>query len=115
MKTIASAFAGIVSHATAALMAVFFVAGCTGPATAPAGEATAPNPAAAQACLPSGEMYAHLQQRYGEEAVWMGKSEGGMTVLFLSPERTWSVVVFGDGAGCVALAGQGFRVREGAT
>lgn len=93
--------------AAAACMAAFFVAGCAAPDPAPV-----PEPPAEQACLPTGEMYSHLRARYGEEAIWLGQSTAGLAVLFLSGSGSWSVVMFGDEAGCLALTGQGFHIRD---
>ena len=81
----------------AALLGGFLLAGC----------AVEPE----TACLGSDQMTAYLQDKYGKTAIWMGRTEEGITVLYLAPSGTWSVVTFTEEAACIDRAGNGFDIR----
>ena len=84
--------------AAAALLGGFLLAGC----------AVEPE----TACLAPDRITAHLQDKYGETAIWVGRTEEGITVLYLAPTGTWSVVTFTEEAACIDRAGNGFDFRR---
>jgi hypothetical protein len=61
-------------------------------------------------CLPPEEMVSQLQNKYGEAAIWIGQSETGYAVLYLSPTGTWSEVFFTEDIACLDRAGTGFDI-----
>lgn len=84
--------------AAAALLGGFLLAGCAAePETA---------------CLAPDRMTTHLQDKYGETAIWAGRTGEGITVLYLAPTGTWSVVTFTEEAACIDRAGMGFDIRR---
>lgn len=100
--------APIFSHASAAFIAAFLLAGC-------AGSETPETPEAETACLPAAEMATALRDRYGETAVWIGRTESGITVLYLAPTRTWTIVTLAEELACIERAGRGFEIGGGET
>lgn len=84
----------------AALMGGFLLAGC------------ATTPEVETACLAPEDMAATLEDKYGETAIWVGSTEEGITVLYLAPTGTWSVVTFTEELACIDRAGMGFDIRR---
>lgn len=84
--------------AAAALLGGFLLVGC----------ATEPE----TICLAPDRITTHLQDKNGETAIWVGRTEGGITVLYLAPTGTWSVVTITEEAACIDRAGNGFDTRR---
>ena len=83
--------------AAAALLGGFLLTGC----------AVEPE----TACLAPDQITAHLQDKFSETAIWVGRIEDGITVLYLAPTGTWSVVTFTEELACIDRAGVGFDIR----